>query len=47
MTLCHVAEAMWCGSNNTTCYYWIWKISIQFLYLLFCLDLVLILLKLN
>jgi len=27
MTLCHVVETVWCSSDNATCYYWMWKVS--------------------
>jgi len=30
LTLCHVVEKVWCGSDSgsDTCYCWMWKISI-------------------
>jgi len=27
LTLCHVAEIVWCGSGSATCHYWMWKVS--------------------
>jgi len=27
MTLCHVAETMWCGSGGAMCHCWMWKVS--------------------
>jgi len=27
MTLCHVAETIWCGSGSAMCHYWMGKKS--------------------
>ena len=47
MTLCHVARTVWCGCDSVTCDYGMWKVSMQSLYLLFCLNLVPFFLKLK